>query len=52
LGWRYSEANKIDRNKLQICKNLQKGTGTKMAEKLKNFEKFDRKKIKFTLPCA
>ena len=32
----------IERNELQICKNSQKGTGTKMAEKLKNFEKFER----------
>ena len=31
-------------NELQICKNSQKGTGTKMAEKLNNFEKFERKK--------
>ena len=44
LGWRYFEANKIDRNKLQICTNWQKGTGTKMAEKLNDFEKFERKK--------
>ena len=29
LGWRYIEANKIDRNELQIRKNSQKGTGTK-----------------------
>jgi hypothetical protein len=42
LGWRYFEANKIDRNELQIHKN-----GTKMAEKLNNFEKFERKTIKF-----
>ena len=46
LGWRYLEANKIDRNELQIRKNSQKGTGTKMAEKLNKFEKFE-KKIKF-----
>jgi hypothetical protein len=38
LGWRYFEANKIDRNKLQICNNSKKGTGTKRAEKLNNFE--------------
>ena len=44
LGLRYFEANKIDRNELQIRKNLQKGTGTKMSEKLNNFEKFERKK--------
>jgi hypothetical protein len=45
LDWRYLEHNKIDRNKLQICTNSQKGTGIKMAEKLNNFEKFKRKKI-------
>ena len=40
----------MDKNELQIRKNLQKGTRTKMAEKLNNFEKFDRekKKSKFT----
>ena len=48
LGWRYFEANKIDRNELQIRKNSQKGTGTKMAEKLNNFEKFERKKKKIS----
>ena len=38
------EHNKIDRNELQICNNSQKGTGTKMAKKLNNFEKLERKK--------
>jgi hypothetical protein len=38
------EHHKIDKNKLQIRTNSQKGTGTKMAEKLNNFEKFERKK--------
>ena len=38
LAWRYFEANKIDRNELQIRKNLQKGIGTKMAENLNNSE--------------
>jgi hypothetical protein len=42
LGWRYFEANKIDRNELQIHRNSQKGTGTKMPEKLNNFERFDK----------
>ena len=51
LDWRYSEHNKIDRNELQIRANSQKGTGTKMAEKLNNFEYFERKKIKFQ-PCS
>ena len=44
LDWRYLDHDKIDRNELQIRTNSQKGTGTKMAEKLNNFEKFDRKK--------
>ena len=47
LDWRYLEHNKIDRNELQIRTNSQKGTGTKIAEKLNNFEKFERKKVKF-----
>ena len=42
LKWRYFGHNKIDRNDLHIRKNSQKGTGTKMAEKLKFFEKFER----------
>ena len=41
---RYLEHNKIDRNELQIRTNSQKGIGTKNAEKLNNFEKFERKK--------
>ena len=44
LDWRYLEHNKIDRNELQIRTNSQKGTGTKIAEKLNNSEKFERKK--------
>ena len=40
---RYFEVNKIDRNKLQIRTKSQKSTGTKIAEKLNNFEKFRRK---------
>ena len=44
LDWRYLEHNKIDRNELQIRTNSQKGTETKIAEKLNNFEKFERKK--------
>ena len=51
LDWRYLEHNKIDRNELQIRTNSQKGTGTKIAEKLNNFEKFERKKVKFQ-PCS
>ena len=41
LGWRYFEANEVDRKK----NSRQKGTGTKMAEN------FERKKIKFQ-PCS
>jgi hypothetical protein len=51
LDWRYLEHNKIDRNELKIRTNSQKGTGTKIAEKLNNFEKFERKKVKFQ-PCS
>ena len=51
LDWRYLEHKKIDRNELQIHTNSQKGTGTKIAEKLNNFEKFERKKVKFQ-PCS
>ena len=36
LDWRYFEHNKVDRNELQICKNLHKGTGAKITEKLNN----------------
>ena len=43
LGWRYFEVNKIDKNELQIRKSSQRGTETKMAEKLNNFEKFVKK---------
>ena len=51
LDWRYLERNKIDRSELQIRTNSQKGTGTKIAEKLNNFEKFEGKKVKFQ-PCS
>ena len=51
LDWRYLDHNEIDRNELQIRTNSQKGTGTKMAEKLNNLEKFGRKKVKFQ-PCS
>ena len=36
--------NIIIENKLQIHTNSQKGTWTKIVEKLNNFEKFERKK--------
>ena len=56
LGWRYFEVNKIDKNELQIRKSLQRGTGTKMAEKLNNFEKFEKierkKKSNFSPICT
>ena len=48
LDWRYLDHDKIDRNELQIRTNSQKGTGTKMAEKMNNFEKFERKKSNFS----
>ena len=44
----FFEANEIDRNELQIHKNSLKGTGTKMAEKLNNFEKLERKISNFS----
>ena len=46
LGWRYFEANKIDKNKLQIRTHWQEDTRTKMAEILNNFEKIERKRKK------
>ena len=46
-NWTGSTFNTIKMNDLQVHKNLQKVTETKMAEKLNNLEKFDRKKIKF-----
>jgi hypothetical protein len=52
LEWKYFGHNKIDRNELQICKNSQKGTGTKMAEKLNNFEIFKRKEKHNFQPCS
>ena len=44
LDWKYLEHNRIDKNELQIRTNSQKGTRRKMAEKLNNFENFERKK--------
>ena len=49
LDWRYFEHNKVYRNDLQVGKNLHKGTGTKMAEKLKNVKK---KKLGHFCSCA
>ena len=49
LEWRYFGHNEIDRNELQIPKNSQKGTGTKMAEKLLLFFfKLQEKKSHFS----
>ena len=42
LDWRYFEQNRVDRNELQVCKNLHKGTGTKMTEKLNNLTEKNR----------
>ena len=48
LEWRYFGHNKIVRNELQIRKNSQKGTETKMAENLNNFEYLKEKGSKFS----
>ena len=42
LDWRYLDHNKIDRNELQVRTNSQKGTGTKMTEKLNNLTEKNR----------
>ena len=52
LDWRYFEHNKVDRNELHIRKNSQKGTETKMAEKLNNFEKFEKKNFSPVFNCG
>ena len=44
LDWRSFELMQIDRNKVQIRTNSQKGTGTKMPEKMRNFENLKEKK--------
>ena len=51
LDWRCLEHNKIDKNELQICTNSQKGTGTKMAEKLNNLTEKERSFL-FLCLCA
>ena len=49
LDWRSLESMQIDRNKVQIRTNWQKGTGTKKPEHFRNFENFKEKKMsKFT----
>ena len=49
------QTSKLGRGTLKSIKligmNSQKGTRTKMAEKLNNFKKFERKKVKFQ-PCS
>ena len=41
LDWRCFE-HKVDRNELQVRKNLHKGTGTKMTKKLNNLTEKNR----------
>ena len=49
LDWRSLESMLIDKNKVQIRTNWQKGTGTKKHENFRNFENFKEKKMsKFT----
>ena len=49
LDWRSFELFQIHKNKVQILKNSQKGTGTKKPENLRNFENLKEKKMsKFT----
>ena len=43
LDWRSLESMQIDRNKVQIRTNWQKGTGTKEHENFRNFENFKEK---------
>ena len=40
MEWRSFESIQIDRNKVQICTNWQKGTRTKKHENLRDFENF------------
>ena len=42
LAWRYFKHNKVEKNELQVCKSLHKGTGTKMTEKLNNLTEKNR----------
>ena len=52
LDWRSFESMQIDRNKVQIRTNLQKGTGTKMPENLRNFENLKEKKCQNSTLCS
>jgi len=45
LDWRSLESMQIDRNKVQIRTNWQKGTGTKKHENFRNFDNFKEKKM-------
>ena len=42
----------IDRNKVQIRTNWQKGTGTKKNENFRNFENFKEKKCQNSPLCS
>ena len=49
LDWRSFESMQIDRNKVQIRTNSQKGTKSKKHENLRDFENFkEKKESKFT----
>ena len=49
LDWRPLESMQIDRNKVQICTNWQKGTGAKNPENFRNFENLKEKNVKIHL---
>ena len=52
LDWRSLESMQIDRNKVQIRTNWQKGTGTKKPENFRNFENFKEKKCQNSPLCS
>ena len=52
LDWRSLESMHIDRNKVQIRTNWQKGTGTKEHENFRNFENFKGKKCQISPLCS
>ena len=52
LDWRSFESMQIDGNKVHIRTNSQKGTGTKMPENLRNFEKKDFFLLQNSLLCS
>ena len=49
LDWRPLESMQIDRNKVQICTNWQKGTEAKNPENFRNFENLKEKNVKIHL---